>query len=666
MSNIFASGNSSSDGASTTEAKPKDSKKKATAAKNGAEKKQLTKQNDNKIVAKKDKKKASNQVSSSGNEPLWHKLLDKTLETDTSDDDFKIDHTFDSVEDSDDLVGLMAKKLSQSADDEESDSEFETDDDLDTDDDDGFKIDDESEDDEKSKDDGESDDGEDLEGSEEEGEDSEDSDDDGASDDMEGWEDDADSDEDGGYMEFEDESEVDDEESEDSEPEIVPPASKNKKKLVKGATSNGAADLKAKPNLKRKHKGDSSSPLTSSSQSELDTGAKKMKKNPNKKNPSGVKANIAVPEPSKAGVMNKKKQKPNRPEKLPSTSSSEPESLPPQMKHKKAKLALSSSEPQQKMNKKKAKQNLSEESTLSSSIADTTSSEPEIPKQKLNKKKSKLNAAIALKPANVVLSVKNEKAEALNLKSKSEKKKNQLGKDGQTNFNQKTAKSEVQKSKKKNQPAKDEQIKVNPKTVAPKPAEPAAQKSKKKIQPAKDEQTKFNPKTSALVEPAVQKSKKKTQPANGNPTTTVSTSSESEAQKPKDKSKMVTNGESITSKPESGTTDKKKKKIKTVKSTLINENGLAKKSGKAKTASNKLPEKSKKSSAWLTVSDTDESDKPKTKDVKANLKTIVHKNNSKKKNDKPLDAKKIKQTPDELLRFIASKDLKQKLKKKSK
>ncbi|KAG4077992.1 hypothetical protein HA402_002043 [Bradysia odoriphaga] len=665
LSNILVSGNNkSNDEAPAAEAKSKDTKKKATVAKKGAEKKPEAKRDDNKIATKKDIKKGQ----ANGGKSLMHELLNETFETDTSDDDFKIDHTFESVDDSDGLVGLMAKKLSRSADDEASDSEFDTDDDVDTDDESGFAINDESADDEESDDDGKAEgDG--------------DSEDDGESDDDGGWEDDdadsddadsddadsddADSDDGGSYMELDGESEMDGDDSEDSESEIVLQASKDKKKLVKGAASNGAVVMKAKNNLKRKHKEDSSSIFselaTSSSQSELDTRAKRKKQSQKNDGPSIVKASIPVAEPSTAAAMSKKKQKQR---KILSTSSSEPESLPPQTKQKKTKLPAQvpitsklSSEPntrKQKLNKKKAKQNSSGESTLSSSIADTTSSEPEVPKQKLNKKKSKLNAV------NVAVQAKNEIPEGVNLKSKTEKKKNQPVKDGKTNFNQKTALSTSADLKKKNQPAKDEQTKFNPKTAALKVAEPEVKQLKKKNQPAQNKQGSFNPTTSApaLVESAAQKSKKKNQEkqTSFNPKTAASTSpTKPESQKLKNKQKIVANGESTLSKPEPEKIDKKKKK--SIKATT-NAN------------SNKLSEKSKSSSEWVTVSETDGEDtkKSKAKVINANLKTIVHKNNSKKNNDKakPLDAKKIKQTPDELLRFITSKDLKQKSKKKSK
>lgn len=118
LSNIVVSGvySSSSDTEPTINVEPTESKKKGKAAKKIVEKQPETNRKDNKIVAtKKDKKKVESDASSSDGKSLLGELLNKTYDTDTSDDDFKIDHSFSaSAEDSDDsmeLMDLLAPKL---------------------------------------------------------------------------------------------------------------------------------------------------------------------------------------------------------------------------------------------------------------------------------------------------------------------------------------------------------------------------------------------------------------------------------------------------------------------------------------------------------------------------------------------------------------------------
>lgn len=571
---VSGSASSSTTDASSPEVKT-DAKKKVKPAKKVVESKVEAKRSESKVVAKKDKKKAAAEkevVTSNSGKSLLQGLLDETYETDTSDDDFKIDHSFNgSVDvDSDDnapsLVDLLAKKLSKNKKSSGSSSFMETSDDLGSDEDDGDESDDDSDldDDDVATDDLDSDDDIVL--------DEEDDDDD---------------------LQLDDESGSDD----DEEPEPVP--QKQDKKLnrnVKGPSTNGTSiSAIAKAGVKRKLKEVVSDPPASSSQLQLDTGAKKKKLNQPKKTVAPIASKVEAP---KAIAGENKKQK----KLAPTVSSSKPETVPLPTKQNKTKAsapatsstttksAPKATTPPKPVNgnqkNKKNKPASNGKSPLSSSTAETSASEPESSKQKNKNKQSKPTASGASKPQSVDPKV--ETAPTVNLKL----------------------------SKKKNQPTKDEETNSKSKKLSPAPTSGTEVVGSKKNKKEKI--------TAAVTQP-----------------------------------------------PQVATVDKRKNKLKPVKSSLINTNGLTKKVKKLKANAEKsLP--STTDGAWTTVSETDGDEVKKPKATgSADLRSIVHK---KKKltagSAKSLDTKKIKQTPDDLLQLMTTNELKQnkqlKSKKKSK
>lgn len=327
-----------------------------------------------------------------------------------------------------------------------------------------------------------------------------------------------------------------------------------------------------------------------------------------------------------------KKKKQNKKKEIISTSefsASEPEASKVTMKKKKGKFsriqdistttATSTSEPEPV--KPQIKQKKMQKVAQSTSTTSTTTSEPETVNKKLKKKRGK-------KVLNSSLTSETTASEVDIPKEISKKKKSNLVAEGNS---------------------------------APKPVN---------VKGKKDKPSQNNVKNTVVASPEKPKQKiknKKNQPAKLNATTT---SSDPEVQIPKKKQKTVADEEFISLKSEPVPRDMKKKKPKPVTSSLIAVNGNAKKSKGSKIKGNLAKPTTtttagETSAAWSTVSETDG------ENVKGNstLKTIVRKNNSKKKSAKILNVKKVNETPGDLLQVVSSKVIKQnqlKSKKKAK
>lgn len=445
LSNILVSGSSDNTDAEAfaVEVEPTNTKKKGKTAKKVADKKPETKQKDNKIEIKKSKKKVESEGNSTNGKTLLEGLLNETYETDTSDDDFKIDHSFSasadetdesdgSSGDEDTFMNFLAPKLSAA-----------------------FKN-------QKSTEISGASESEDIEDS----------------DDVLESEDDIDS-EDGVESDF-------DVESDEDEPEIVLRASKGKHN--KNVTSNKAVDPPTKAGMKRKLKGNAE-PVVSGQVTSNSKAAKKMKQDENKKKELVSSSKISVLETeASVATTKKKKQKHTRVEEATTTITASPSEsvfLKPQTKQKKTKLtsdignasnststATDSSGPatlNKKLKKKKTKRALNEKKSANASLTESTPSEPETPKQKQSKSKSK--AENVSKPEVAAVKVDKEKLQPIHDKK--------VASNNTTPNSSEPENLKQKKKKKKNQPAKVEEINLKS-TVTSSEPEFQNQKLKKK------------------------------------------------------------------------------------------------------------------------------------------------------------------------------------------